>query len=1087
MYLTDRAFAAPPDATIVVADNDLSIGETSLVTITFSEAVTGFTLDDLTAENGTLSGLATSDNITYTATLTPDSINDPTNVITLDNAGVENVFHQVGIGTTESNNYSIDIMQPAVASVSVPAGASYGAGKNLDFTVQMSEPVFVTGTPGISLIIGATVVQAVYESGSGTDALLFRYTVQAEQTDANGISVGAFTLNGGSIKDHAGNDAVLTLSNVGSTTNVIVDTTAPTITSVAVPNSATYKSGDSLDFTVTMSKNITVTGTPQLTLIIGGANRAASYSYTESNKKNLHFIYTVQSGDLDIDGIDVGALLRNDTIHDDAGNPATSTLNNVSDTTGILVDAIAPKISSISVPNAGSYKSGDSLDFTVTMSENITVTGAGTPLLEIHIGGTNRTASLISGTMSDTHALQFRYTVQAGDDDNDGIAVGALTLDGGSIKDHAGNDAILTLNNVGNTSGVLIDTTAPTITGHFVGNGNAYIDVMFSEGVYTTSNGTGALTSSDLRLNFARNDGNASAVSIHSLKKTDGGDLIGGETAIRVNLDVTGIPTGNETIEVVPEDGASIFDLAGNAVAGSQSSGTATLLDMRSPFINPTSASFDKYAGAAANRDVTTTLALIGNTLTSIANGGTILVSGTDYTVSGNTVTILKSYLAATPVGTTSLTFTFSAGAEQSLAITVSDTTPSSSGGDSGSTPSVPYPVIDMNGVSLNPDTIDTTKPSYTLEVTPKDGVAYVSIPASIMTGFEGKNAAFIIEIKAPYGSYQVPVNLALLIPGLKDLLAANHLKAEDISFKITLSDKSGNKNIQAALANGLPNSQAMGAIVDFHVETINSKTGKTVGTADQFNQKLTRVIPMPKNMTVIPEQWGAFRYNEMTKKFEFVPAKKVQIDGVWYVMISSFSNSVYVVAENAMSFIDMLEHWGKSFVQLASAKGLVDGVGYGKYDPNRTVTRAEFTAMLVRSLGRGTSTGSTLSYDDVKSGAWYFDEITKAKELGLLNFVQGNSFMPDQPLTREEMASMLAEVISLEKLPITKEFVSLDDYKDIVSTDKAYLEDVRLMVKLQIMTGTGANSFSPKGETTRAQAAVVFIRMLQALGMIDK
>jgi len=42
-------------------------------------------------------------------------------------------------------------------------------------------------------------------------------------------------------------------------------------------------------------------------------------------------------------------------------------------------------------------------------------------------------------------------------------------------------------------------------------------------------------------------------------------------------------------------------------------------------------------------------------------------------------------------------------------------------------------------------------------------------------------------------------------------------------------------------------------------------------------------------------------------------------------------------------------------------------------------------------------------------------------------------------------------------------------------------------MVKLQIMTGTGANSFSPKGEATRAEAAVVFIRMLQALGMIDR
>ncbi|MNP60758.1 hypothetical protein D3C76_1558690 [compost metagenome] len=68
----------------------------------------------------------------------------------------------------------------------------------------------------------------------------------------------------------------------------------------------------------------------------------------------------------------------------------------------------------------------------------------------------------------------------------------------------------------------------------------------------------------------------------------------------------------------------------------------------------------------------------------------------------------------------------------------------------------------------------------------------------------------------------------------------------------------------------------------------------------------------------------------------------------------------------------------------------------------------------------------------------------------------------------------------------MTKEWISLDGYKDIGNVDDSRLEDVRLMVKLQIMTGTGTSSFSPKAETTRAQTAVVLIRMLQALGMTD-
>ncbi|MDR0320433.1 MAG: hypothetical protein LBI28_02935 [Treponema sp.] len=92
--------------------------------------------------------------------------------------------------------------------------------------------------------------------------------------------------------------------------------------------------------------------------------------------------------------------------------------------------------------------------------------------------------------------------------------------------------------------------------------------------------------------------------------------------------------------------------------------------------ISPTTATFDKKTGAQA--DIPVTMTLNGNTLTRIQNGGTNLTSGTDYTVSGNTLVTLKSlYLAAQPIGTTTLTFVFSAGSNRTLTITIDDTTPS--------------------------------------------------------------------------------------------------------------------------------------------------------------------------------------------------------------------------------------------------------------------------------------------------------------------------------------------------------------------------------------------------------------------------
>ena len=105
-----------PTATIVVADTALQAGETTLVTFTFSEAVSGFTNADLTVENGTLSAVSSSDGgVTWTATFIPSAnITDASNVITLNNAGVTDAAGNTGLSTTFSNNYAIDTLNPTV-------------------------------------------------------------------------------------------------------------------------------------------------------------------------------------------------------------------------------------------------------------------------------------------------------------------------------------------------------------------------------------------------------------------------------------------------------------------------------------------------------------------------------------------------------------------------------------------------------------------------------------------------------------------------------------------------------------------------------------------------------------------------------------------------------------------------------------------------------------------------------------------------------------------------------------------------------------------------------------------------------------
>ena len=107
----------------------------------------------------------------------------------------------------------------------------------------------------------------------------------------------------------------------------------------------------------------------------------------------------------------------------------------------------------------------------------------------------------------------------------------------------------------------------------------------FSEGVYGTAGGSGALNTLDFSLTFAQNGGTATNVTIASVTKTNGSALAGGETVVRVNLNVAGMPSGVETIEINPADDYSIFDIGGNAASSSTTTGSIALFGI--PWYNP--------------------------------------------------------------------------------------------------------------------------------------------------------------------------------------------------------------------------------------------------------------------------------------------------------------------------------------------------------------------------------------------------------------------------------------------------------------------------------------------------------------------
>lgn len=459
---------APTIGAVTAGDGQATVNFTAPA-FTGGAAITGYTVfsnpGGFTASGAgapiTIAGLANGTAYTFTVTAT----------------------NSAGTGVPSGASTSVvPQAAPSVTSVSVPAEGTYGVGQNLDFTVHWDKAVTITGTPGVGLVIGSTGVQAGYVSGSGSTATTFRYVVQAGQVDTDGITVGALSLNGGSIRNANGQDAATALNSVGVTNGVLVsgvaDTTPPTVAIDLLDASPT--SAVSVRYRVRFSEPVTgVDGADFVLVGTGGVTGSIGQLATPDN---IEYAVTVDvvggNGTLRLD------LLASGTgIADAAGNGAAGYTGGAA----YAIDRAAPTVTGVTVPAAGQYIAGQNLVFTLSFSEVVNVTGTPGLPITFDTGGT-REAAYVSG--SGTDALVFSYTVAAGDRDLDGATLGgAFVLNGGRIDDVAGAAADTSLHGMGSMAGVVIGLLPQAITGFLA---NPVAPAYVPNGTFTVSATGGA-------------------------------------------------------------------------------------------------------------------------------------------------------------------------------------------------------------------------------------------------------------------------------------------------------------------------------------------------------------------------------------------------------------------------------------------------------------------------------------------------------------------------------------------------------------------------------------------------------------------
>ena len=199
---------------------------------------------------------------------------------------------------------------------------------------------------------------------------------------------------------------------------------------------------------------------------------------------------------------------------------------------------------------------------------------------------------------------------------------------------------------------------------------------------------------------------------------------------------------------------------------------------------------------------------------------------------------------------------------------------------------------------------------------------------------------------------------------------------------------------------------------------------------------------------------------------------KKIQVHVDHFTKFAVFAvDQPNVPAEVALN--DIQGHWAEELIQQAVREGIVKGYADGSFKPNASVTRAEFTVMLMNTL-QNDYTEAPLTFTDRSSiGAWAQTAVARAVQAGIIQGDSSGAFHPNDAVTRAEMAVMVANALQLKAESGTSS--TFADNEQIPVWARAAVAG---MQKSGLLNGKGLNIFAPRDNTTRAEAVKLLLSM---------
>ncbi|WP_435170241.1 S-layer homology domain-containing protein [Paenibacillus glycanilyticus] len=176
--------------------------------------------------------------------------------------------------------------------------------------------------------------------------------------------------------------------------------------------------------------------------------------------------------------------------------------------------------------------------------------------------------------------------------------------------------------------------------------------------------------------------------------------------------------------------------------------------------------------------------------------------------------------------------------------------------------------------------------------------------------------------------------------------------------------------------------------------------------------------------------------------------------------------------AGNSASFQDTASHWASKDLSLGAKLGIINGYPDGSFRPDASVTRAEFSTLVVKAFALRLENGGK-EFEDTQT-SWARDSIGILAYYGVISGYPDGTFHPDQKITRAEMVAILSKILILQSnsgeantfIDVTPQYWA-----------KAIIEEA---AAAGIIQGKGENRFAPNDNLTRAEALTVILRVMK-------